>query len=64
MKKPPELDEGLEAFERFQRAVKAVLSVPKTALPEKPHRKPQVPFTAMQNVTGLVEPPKRRRKPK
>jgi len=34
-----ELDEGPAAFERFRRAVKAVLAVPKTALPPRPHRK-------------------------
>ena len=34
-----EMNEGLEAFERFRTAVKTVLTVPKTALPPRPHRK-------------------------
>jgi hypothetical protein len=39
MKKPrphPEMHEGPEAFSRFQEAVKAVLRVPKSALPPSP----------------------------
>jgi hypothetical protein len=30
--------EGRQAFERFRDAVKAVLSVPKSALPQKPKK--------------------------
>ncbi len=36
---PAEIDEGQAAFERFRRAVKAVLAVPKSALPPRPQRK-------------------------
>lgn len=35
----PELDEGDAAFDRFRRAVKTVLAVPKSALPPRPSRK-------------------------
>lgn len=34
----PEMSEGNEAFERFKQAVKAVLQVPKTALPPSPFK--------------------------
>ena len=35
----PNLEEGQAAFERFSNAVKAVLRVPKSALPPRPTRK-------------------------
>jgi hypothetical protein len=38
MKPAAELHEGAEAFNRFRKAVKTVLSIPKSALPPKPHR--------------------------
>jgi hypothetical protein len=39
MKVQVEIEEGQAAFDRFRRAVKAVLSVPKSALPPRPTRK-------------------------
>ena len=40
MKAPaPVLHEGLEAFDRFRRAVRTVLTLPKSALPPRPSRK-------------------------
>ncbi len=33
-----EMHEGADAFERFRRAAKAVLTVPKSALPPRPSR--------------------------
>lgn len=39
MRSHAEIDEGPAAFDRFRRAVKTVLSVPKTALPQRPSRK-------------------------
>jgi hypothetical protein len=37
-KRTYEYAEGRQAFERFREAVKTVLSVPKSALPEKPKK--------------------------
>ncbi len=34
-----EIDHGTAAFERFRRAVKAVLAVPKSAIPPRPNRR-------------------------
>lgn len=34
-----EIHEGPEAFERFRKAVKTILSIPKSALPPRPHRR-------------------------
>ncbi len=39
MKPHSEMIEGPEAFDRFKRAVKAVLTVPKSAMPESPFGK-------------------------
>jgi hypothetical protein len=33
-----DMDEGSAAFDRFRRAVKKVIAVPKSALPPRPHR--------------------------
>jgi hypothetical protein len=39
MKRPPEMIEGPEAFDRLKLAVKAVLTVPKSAMPPSPFGK-------------------------
>jgi hypothetical protein len=39
--KAGDMHEGVEAFNRFKNAVKAVMSVPKHALPPRPTRTPK-----------------------
>jgi hypothetical protein len=39
MKAPAEMHEGPEAFTRFREALKAILKVPKSALPPSPFKK-------------------------
>jgi hypothetical protein len=39
MKAPAEMHEGPEAFTRFREALKAVLKVPKSAMPPSPFKK-------------------------
>jgi hypothetical protein len=38
MKASTEMHEGSEAFDRFKKAVKTIISVPKNALPPRPSR--------------------------
>jgi len=39
MKRTVELEEGPAAYDRFRRALKSVIAVPKSALPPRPTRK-------------------------
>ena len=38
MKRELEMHEGVEAFERFRKAVRSVIAVSKNELPPRPHR--------------------------
>ncbi|MES2390238.1 MAG: hypothetical protein V4555_01255 [Acidobacteriota bacterium] len=61
MKDHAPMNEGPDAFMRFRKAVKSVLSVPKSALPPKPHRekkKATKPKVAAKS-TSVAAPAKR-----